>query len=245
MHKIWHVDSSEYKSTYFQTVELSKRELHAEVSEKISIPEAVALPDEYTRQDKKLLIVGQETLGNVIMPLLGASPYRAWEQQMGGNVAFDYAYGGDRQARDSFWRAFEEIKYAFSLTTRRQIGCSNLLKVQLIEKIGKSSSVVCLPGGCMPIVVWQRALFQAEMKFFAPDAILFLTGDRTWVLDHMFDVVERQPIAGEGYSVVHIPELPIPMAQTYHLRAYNTRSPGTATARANAVTFLKSRLGLK
>lgn len=118
-------------------------------------------------------------------------------------------------------------------------------KVQLLEPIRGSYSVVHLYGGCMPVVNWQRDLFQAELRFIAPQAILFLTGGRRWVLEHMFDSVHVTPIEEAGYDVVKIPALPIPMAQTYHPRAYNTRPPGTVVSRANAVEYLRSELGLR
>jgi hypothetical protein len=231
----WIVDTGEYKEEYCRSINKIEEE---PIFKKLSTPSACVLSEEYTLSRPRILVFGQETYGNY-QAAEGCCFYEAWSRQIGGYIAFDYAYGGEpRQASGKFWRAFDEIASAFDLPSRRALAWSNLVKVQLIEGVRNSVSITKLNAKeQMTVVKWQRELFHAELRFTRPDAILFLTGGMQWVAEHMFDGYCR--IQRQGFSTVTVRGLHIPIATTYHPNA----RVSTASGRNGAVAHLKSELG--
>ena len=239
MHDLWRVDTGNYKRAYCEALQRAQSDLPPHILSKISVPQAIALPAVFEQQRIRLLVMGQETRGNHL-GLIGCDCYETWSRQIGGYVAFDYADGGDASQRNGkFWKAVDEIREVFALPSKRAMAWSNVLKVQLIEETKNSYSLSRLPSEAqMQVLRWQRKLFEAELAFIRPSAIIFLTGSLHWVADQMFD--SHQRLTKGSFDIVRIENLEIPMVQTHHPNARNGASVNRA--RADALGYLKAQL---
>ena len=182
--------------------------------------------------------MGQETYGNH-QRLYGCEA--AWSRQIGGYIAFEYADGAEASMRaGKFWTAFDEIREALGLPSKTAVAWSNLLKVQLISALNNSHSIsrLCAEDQ-MRVVRWQRNLFDAELRYIKPNAIVFLTGRLHWVACHMFE--DHQLIPNGTFNVAKIPTMDIPMVQTSHPNS--RKGASVDRARLNAVHYLQDQLG--
>ena len=236
-HANWYIDQGAYRRTYFEAIASAPSDMPEELYRLLSTPMACALTQEFLNSPRRVLVLGQETFEND-QGLAQCNAFNAWSRQIGGYIAFDYAYGGtSQQASGRFWTAFDEITAALGLENRRSLAWSNLVKVQLLDGTKTSVSISNLPAeDQMAVVRWQRNLFRAELEHVSPDGILFLTGDLHWVAKHMFD--GHRLIPREGFEIVQIEGLDIPMAKTWHPNARKWRS--VVDARAAAISYLRT-----
>ncbi len=231
--QVWHINKRVYRTDYYKMIANRKEALPANLLDLLSTPEAIALTDSYVGQTNRVLVVGQETYGNY-SPLSSATEFSAWSAQLGGYIAFDFAYEEGATGTSKFWKAFDEIAQYFELPDRRALAWSNLCKVQLLEPIKGSFSIRNLPAEMqMKIIKWQHLTMFSELEFIDPDAIVFLTGSMSWILRETFGAEITEDPA--GFNKVNIPGIPIPMVQIAHPNARHE----TATARANALAYLK------
>ena len=240
---MWHVDREDYRRAYLAAVEAAPQALTPDLAGILSVPQPVVLHSRYFRARNRILVMGQETSQNW-MPLLappneGDWARRAWAGQVGNVIDFDYAY--DHPANgNQFWLAFEQIRSIFGLPSRRSLAWSNIWKVQRIDvqdHVGLGN--LAGEGAAerrMEVVSWQADLFQAEMRYINPDAILFMTGGQHWVFSHMYP--PTGPFNPQGHwQPVTINGLDIPAAWT---RQPNAMFPTDILnqARHDAATYL-------
>ena len=246
---MWHVDRGDYKRAYLAAVQAAPHVLAPELTKILSVPQGVVLHSRYFHARNRILVMGQETSQNW-KPLLPPGDEadwarRAWAGEVGNIIDFDYAYGHPPAEAHPFWLAFEQIKDIFTLPSRRSLAWSNILKVQRIDDeahVGVGHLAAPMPAN---VADWQAALFFQELKYIAPDAILFLTGDQRWVLKRMYERLhvpvayhDRGIVNGHAtWRIVDIPGLDIPMTQTYHPNAH---PPGidVQQARQDAASYL-------
>ena len=189
----------------------------------LSVPQAVVLHSRYFRARNRILVMGQETSQNWT-PLLAPPDEsdwarRAWAGQVGNVIDFDYGYG-HAAAQNPFWQAFEQIRDIFGLPCRRSLAWSNIWKVQLLQAINGRYLIGALCTGWQHQVrEWQRRLFLAEMRYVAPDAIMFLTGGEHYVLSHMYPPAAGFQHQGD-WQPVTINGLDVPAAWTHHPNAH-------------------------
>ena len=131
----WEVDYSAYRKAHSDAVREAAAKLGNELTAKISAPQAVAVSSEYREAHVKVLVVGQETYHNH-QPLAGTGEFAAWGDQVGRFIAFDYGYDGSgRTPTGEFWRAFEEIRTAFNLPSRRALRSTNVCRFSELKPI--------------------------------------------------------------------------------------------------------------
>ena len=197
------------------------------------------------------MVVGQETYHNH-QPLAGTGEFAAWGDQVGRFIAFDYGYDGSgRTPTGEFWRAFEEIRTAFNLPSRRALAWTNVCKVQQLEGDSGSFSVMAqtpLVGSSRPvaankIIEWQREMIERELDFIAPDIVLFLSGSMGWFTRNTFAGYSEEEITMNGGSFKRVTWLgaSATMVQTYHP---NARVDRKAQDRAAALQYVREQVGL-
>ncbi|MDX8540104.1 hypothetical protein RFM23_21015 [Mesorhizobium abyssinicae] len=241
---MWLIDKGSYKAAYYQAIESAKIGLSQPLAAQLSTPEAWALTGEYVGAKKRIMVMGQETFGN-LASLSAAQSFHAWSAAIGESIAFDFAIGESQEA-SPFWRAYQEIIAQLGLPSRRHTAWTNLAKVQLTLEDGPSRSIFTLdPRSRMDVVRWQKPLFLSEMEFAKPDAIIMLTGSLTWLIERMYENVRISKMGDEdqSFNVVEIPSLDIPIVQTYHPAARSSAVKNVGARRRNAVEHLISQIG--
>lgn len=240
----WLADKGSYKAAYYEAIESAKTGLSQPLAAQLSTPEAWALTTEYVGAKKRIMVMGQETFGN-LASLSAAQSFHSWSAAIGESIAFDFAIGESQEA-SPFWRAYQEIIAQLGLPSRRHTAWTNLAKVQLTLEDGPSRSISTLdPQSRMDVIRWQKPLFLAEMEFSKPDAIVMLTGSLTWLIEHMYENV-RISARGkdeESFNIIEIPALNIPIVQTYHPAA-RSAVKNVAGRRRNAIEHLISQINI-
>ncbi|OBQ67974.1 hypothetical protein [Mesorhizobium erdmanii] len=239
----WLVDKGSYKAAYYDAIESAKTSLPQTLVSQVSTPEAWALTSEYAGAKRRIMVMGQETFGN-LTSLSAARPFHSWSAAIGESITFDFATG-ETQETSPFWRAYQEIITQLGLPSRRHTAWTNLAKVQLTLEDGPSRSISTLePQSRMEVIRWQKPLFLAEMEFAKPDAIIMLTGSLTWLIEHMYENVQISQMGkeDEAFNIVQIPALNIPIVQTYHPAARAGSVTNVAGRRRNAVEHLISKI---
>lgn len=135
----WRVDKGAYRTAYYEAIESAKTSLSQTLMSQVSTPEAWALTTEYVGARKRIMIMGQETFGN-LTALSYAQRFQSWSASIGESIAFDFAIG-ESQETSPFWRAYEEIIAQLGLPSRRHTAWTNLAKVQLTREDGPSRSI--------------------------------------------------------------------------------------------------------
>lgn len=223
---LWHIDHGAYREAYYKAIRRAPEELSG-VIHLLSEPEAIPIPHIYRTQQRRILIVGKETYDN-LSPLgkcvdKEEDPFRPWSRQIGETISFDYGYGSNPK-HTPFWQAFDEVKDAFGLPSRKAVAWSNILKVQLLEPVdGKKNYSAGDHKDARPRVAkWQKELVHAELSWIDPSAILFLTGPlQEYVENDLFET-EKYQLSKFDFGAMTVNGRSIPIAHAYHPR-YGSR----------------------
>lgn len=238
---VWHVDTKEYKSAYWDAISNAQAHLPPHLLATISRPQAISAHQSYRDAQLRLMILGQETFNNYA-PLAVDQPFFSWSHTVGEYVVFDFAYGGDGQASGPFWQAFDRFREAFSRADRRSIAWSNICKSQLsVPRSGRVSLSILPAADRVHIKQWQAALLHAEINYLAPHGILAFIGLNGWhehLLRSMYQNVHEDKYDADGYRVWSHPGMPFCLVSTYHPNARNA-AVNPVLAAQNATAALK------
>lgn len=174
-------DLANYNQVLNDTIDAASKSLSPEILSRISVPQPINLSDLYWQAPVRVMVMGQETLG--VDRRISAidtttanwfDDYQKLEKREFQKCDFGFC---TNWKRNPFWLTFQEVADAFEITDRRSLAWSNLSKVQLIERIGGSASIMKLKSpDRMQIIRWQNELSRAEIEYAKPDVLIMFTG---------------------------------------------------------------------
>jgi hypothetical protein len=155
--RIASIDLASYKLALKKTIEAAPSGLSQGVLQRVSVPQATFLTNAYRNSPVKVMVMGQETLGvnrrladvDETVPNWFEDFYAASETDFD---TFDFGFCMNWK-RNPFWTAFQEVSDTFELPDRRAVAWSNISKVQLLDPVGNSASIINLnPAERMEII---------------------------------------------------------------------------------------------
>jgi hypothetical protein len=209
--------------------------LSPDLAERLSCPLLLAVGDAWAFSRRRILVVGQETLGWEFEagqyypwpypPLESCRHFQTYEHGVEALVhayrAFEFARHQPKHYRSPFWRAFRYLKEAAADT---DVLWTNLFKCSVDD-----GSVVnnCDPEEIKQLLVFQRGVLAREIEILQPTAVLLFTGPRyDNSLSAEFPHLEFRLFgqhAVRQLAWVSAPDMCAPALRTYH-PAYLARS---------------------
>lgn len=179
-----------YLDIFEKTISTAQASLSDGVYRSVSVPQILYLTDDYLASPIKLMIMGQETLGEGLRVADIDTSYSSWfadylEVAVTAERDFNFAYG-QPQERSPFWRGYQEICDHFGISNRAATAWTNICKVQMVKLYGSVSVQTMKPGPRIEVLDWQRDLIRAEIEYANPDVIVMLTGGMRWMAGHLF-----------------------------------------------------------
>lgn len=218
--------------------------LTAELLSKVSTPFIPMMTEEYKQAPRKVMIVGQETLGmEEAFDSIGSA--QAYFEE---RTAFFKEFSFGKELNNShFWFAFDQVVSHFSLEGRNHAYWTNLNKFQLISKKSGSNSPSKLNAvDIMSLIKMQRALFLAEIEDAKPDVIVYFTGAQTWMLDHYLNGGKKlavKPLDKRSHlGIIETDILHCPIAVCTDHPASWKHTEATLQHRKNALNYALNKL---
>ncbi|MGX5666531.1 hypothetical protein ACWKW9_11215 [Rhizobium daejeonense] len=250
-------DQDNYLNALRSMIESAKDQLSPEMYELLSVPSVLYLTDDYWEAPVRIMIMGQETHG--VERKLSEAEYGSnsfqdfWTREVDDYARFDF---GAAYPRSAFWRGFQEVADAFKLPSKRSLAWSNICKCQLLKAVKDRFSIQMLSEAQRrEILIWQKELFLAEIRYARPDAIMMFTGGLSWMAARLFSYAhydEKTEVMwgrigdlpdSSGYLIApRLAEMGIPAAYTNHPAA---RGEETKARRDIVVDWLKAQVAEK
>jgi hypothetical protein len=198
-------------------------ELPPSLSNKLSAPLVISIPDEWWSASSQVMIIGQETYEwGCRLEETVAEP-NAVDELAHGYVGFDFAEG-HRARRGAFWRAHRHIADSLEHGAYRRVLWSNLVRVDY--SYGGTGSANMWDNltweEVEAVAEWQKHVLSAEIRETGAQAAVFLTGPRyDFYLSKTFPGARFDPFPGNENElrricIVRHDNLPDLSIRTYH-----------------------------
>lgn len=213
---------STYTEIYNKVIR-STTQLPPEISDFITVPEAIYAPPGYLTAPIRVMIAGSEAHGGG-QPLLDAaidttaSERQQWKEYFFQNEVVIKKYS------TPFWRQYDWISEGLELQGRESIAYTNVCRVQRIAPKGKSYSLNSGPAlyadnyGTTRVEVgaWQSPLVELEWKMLKPDIVIVSAINGHQWLSKTFPELERHDISIGKRRIERWDNLPCPTIGIQH-----------------------------
>ena len=230
---------SELNSLYEQFK--SNTSLPSELAERTSPPLLLSVPEKWLNSTKRVLVVGQETLGwdfhpgdyfpDLKDPIMTFADFQATPNSVAALTAgyrdFEFARHQPGNYNSPFWRAYRSVRSSLGEDVdgaETAVLWTNLFRMSLdngsVYENGNSEEAALIREA-------GSALLRAEIQALAPTSVIFFTGPN--YNEHLYAQFPGiEPFNLESYepektSMLKHPLLPIRTFRTYH-PAYLARS---------------------
>lgn len=206
-----------------------------ELARKCSLPLLLHIGPLWGESQKRVLVVGQETLAWQFRPgeyewkyglvtsypeLIAIRGIDHIDVLMDGYRRFEFAKRETAHSNSPFWRAFGELNSLSGTST---------LWTNLVRCSVNNGSVIhnCSKNELSQLLNFQRGLLSKEIQLLEPTAVIFFTGPNyDHILRNEYPDVSFQPVQGHQsrqFAQVQSDGLPFRSYRTYH-PGYLTRS---------------------
>ena len=212
---------------------LNSAQLSEELKRRLSAPLLIRVSEKWKESKKRVLVVGQETLGWDFDPKQTTGAYskissfsdfikkdNSVESMVRGYFYFDFARHQPKHHRSPFWRAFRQVRAANRDEVdgiNSSVLWSNLFRMSLdggsVVKNGTKEEVAAVQKA-------SKGILRKEVEILKPTSVLFFTGPNyNNALYSEFKNVELLPFKGypmSRTSYIRHPRLPKSTLRTYH-----------------------------
>lgn len=202
------------------------------LSERLSAPIAMAIPSNWSEARRKILIVGQETLGwDYFWPdkscdstlLEGTDKQGRTDALLATYADFDLAENGAASTRNSpFWRAHRRLADSFEEGEYRKVLWTNLARCNVVKGASQLSAFAHMQWEELnALCEWQSDLLRAEIAESGAECVIFFTGPNyDYLMDRTLSEVRREELFPDvplrQAAKVFSPDLPAESYRLYH-----------------------------
>jgi len=193
---------------------------------RLSPPLLLKIPEQYLNSNRRILIVGQETLGWDFRPVHNFVDFNtipnSVEMMTQAYQNFEFSLRSKRNYRSPFWQAYRKMRIALGENKRgfqTSVLWTNLFRMSLdggsvVKKGSREDANLIRDAG--------RSLLLSEIAILEPDAIIFFTGPNYDPhLNEHFRDCQRSAFNGHDIAkacILSHPRLPNDTWRTYHPR---------------------------